>query len=389
MGKGDDETGCKINDGSKDSLWNPMRRVKYALGYQVVLSVVGMKEGETIPMDQQYVNRLASLVRNVPSKKWGKVFLLAMDQWYHENGEVDEVNTGLYVPNDYVFKVVEQHPDIFVAACSVHPYRKDAVQELERCYKRGARLIKWLPNTQGINPASPLCDAFYKKVVDLGMVLLSHTGVEHTIDVPGIDQSLGNPLLLRRALNNGVRVVAAHCGGMGKMKDLDDPKAPDVESLDLFLRIMDEKEYEELLFADISALTSWRRIWTPLFKMLNRTDLHHRLLNGSDYPLPALNLVVSTRALVKAGYITPEQRLLLNEIYDYNPLLFDFVTKRIIRTPQGNSFPASVFMKHPKLPIYGDEEEQDEGEKERDDEVGEGEKGKEKEGEEGEKEREK
>ena len=49
-------------------------------------------------------------------------------------------------------------------------------------------------------------------------------------------------------------------------------------------------------------------------------------------------------------------RLILNEIYNFNPLLFDFVTKRIIKTPQGNTFPTAVFMKHPKLNIYGDDD---------------------------------
>ena len=64
-------------------------------------------------------------------------------------------------------------------------------------------------------------------------------------------------------------------------------------------------------------------------------------------------------------------RLILNEIYNFNPLLFDFVTKRIIKTPQGNTFPRAVFMKHPKLNIYGDDdggymagEKEEHGEKE-------------------------
>lgn len=46
---------------------------------------------------------------------------------------------------------------------------------------------------------------------------------------------------------------------------------------------------------------------------------------GSDYPVPCINMVVQTSALVKWGYITQEERALLNEIYDFNPLLFDFV----------------------------------------------------------------
>ncbi len=42
--------------------------------------------------------------------------------------------------------------------------------------------------------------------------------------------------------------------------------------------------------------------------------------------------------------LTPEEREWLNEIYDYNPLLFDYAVKRTIRHPEsGNRFPASVF----------------------------------------------
>ena len=48
--------------------------------------------------------------------------------------------------------------------------------------------------------------------------------------------------------------------------------------------------------------------------------------------------------------ITMEERGRLNEIYHYNPLLFDFVLKRTLRHPDtGARFPASVFELHPAL----------------------------------------
>lgn len=36
------------------------------------------------------------------------------------------------------------------------------------------------------------------------MILLTHTGLEHSINPPGMDNSLGNPLKLRRALDKGI-----------------------------------------------------------------------------------------------------------------------------------------------------------------------------------------
>ena len=120
-----------------------------------------------------------------------------------------------------------------------------------------------------------------------------------------------------------------------------------VPNFDLFLRLMSEKRYEGLLFADISAMTQYNRIGRPLTTILKREDLHERLVNGSDYPLPAVNLLIRTSALVRQGYITKDERACVNEIYDYNPLLFDFVLKRTMKLPgTQRSLPAQVFMRN-------------------------------------------
>ena len=110
---------------------------------------------------------------------------------------------------------------------------------------------------------------------------------------------------------------------------------------------MSEQRYEGLLFADISAMTQYNRIGRPLTTMLQREDLHERLVNGSDYPLPAVNLLIRTRALVRQGYIARDERAWLNEIYDYNPLLFDLVLKRTIKLPgTQRRLPAKIFMRN-------------------------------------------
>jgi len=156
--------------------------------------------------------------------------------------------------------------------------------------------------------------------------------------------------LLRRALNAGVKVIVAHCAGLGDNEDLDDPRRGRVHNFDLFLRLMEEKRYEGLVFADISAMTQFNRMLRPLATILKRDDLHERLVNGSDYPLPAINALIRTRALVKHGYINREERACLNEIYDYNPLLFDFVLKRALKLPGTQQrLPAAVFMANAEL----------------------------------------
>jgi hypothetical protein len=113
---------------------------------------------------------------------------------------------------------------------------------------------------------------------------------------------------------------------------------------------MDEPKYRGLLFGEISAMLQFNRMPVPFTTILKRQDLHPRLVNGSDYPLPAINSLIWTRSLARNGFITAEERQSLNEIYDYNPLLFDFVLKRTMRHPETKQKLApSVFMANPGL----------------------------------------
>ncbi|HET6976855.1 MAG TPA: amidohydrolase family protein [Pyrinomonadaceae bacterium] len=314
---------------------HPFHRLKL----KVYMSSSGVSDENNA--DPQAFARLANLVRSI--KDHGKHRLLAFDKNYRKDGSVDLEKTEFYVPNEYVFELAERHPDLFVPNISVNPYRPDAIAELEKWAQRGARIVKWLPNAMGIDPSDPQCDSFYQKMKELDLILLSHGGEEKAVEADE-DQKLGNPLLLRRALDHGVKVIVAHCAGLGTNEDLDDRDRKQVSNFDLFLRLMDEKRYEGLVFGEISAMTQFNRSGN-LRTMLAREDLHERLVNGSDYPLPAVNLLIRTRPLVKQGYITNSEARSLKEIYDYNPLLFDFVLKRTLKLPgTSRPFPARIFM---------------------------------------------
>ena len=334
-GLGSSGSGAFVNP--KMLSWrHPFHRLKF----KVFVSAGGIQD--ELRADDQFTDRLVRLAGNIEGH--GKYRLLAFDKNYNRDGSENLAKTEFYVPNDHVLSIAGQHPSLFEPVISVNPYRLDALTELERGAQRGARMVKWLPNAMGIDPADRLCDPFYQKMKELGLVLLSHGGEEKAVEAEE-DQKLGNPLLLRRALDHGVRVIIAHCAGLGDNEDLDDPQRKRLPNFDLFLRLMGEKRYEGLLFADISAMTQFNRAGTPLRTILQREDLHERLVNGSDYPLPAINVLIRTGTLQRRGYISQEERACLNEIYDYNPLLFDFVLKRTLQLPgTGKRLPASVFM---------------------------------------------
>ena len=170
------------------------------------------------------------------------------------------------------------------------------------------------------------------------MPIICHTGRESAVQ--GGNQDDANPHKLRRALDAGVRVVLAHCASDGEDIDYDNGNM-NVKGFDLFLRLMDEPNYKNLLFGEISAITLFNHAW-GIKPLLQRIDLHSRFLNGSDYPLPGILPLVSLKQLVGKNLIDANAAGFLKEIRLYNPILFDFALKRLLRF-EGNSFPANVF----------------------------------------------
>jgi predicted TIM-barrel fold metal-dependent hydrolase len=342
VGLGVGGTGAFINP-RMTSLLHPVDSFKY----EIYRSASGIENDERA--DREYIERLVALARTQPVPP--KLSIMAFDKHHLDDGSVSLDHTEFFVPNEYVFALVDEFPDVLQPVISVHPYRADAVEALDKWAKRGGRFVKWLPNAMNIDPAAARNDAYYAKMKEHGLVLISHAGEEQAVDAEEA-QRLGNPLRLRRPLDAGVRVVVAHCASLGEGEDLDaaDPAtAPKVLNFELFLRLMKEERYVGLLFGEISATLQFNRLPGPVNSLLTTPELHGRLINGSDYPLPAINALVRTGDVLDAGLITESERGLLDEIYDYNPLLYDFVMKRTIKGPDGQRIPNTVFLAHPGL----------------------------------------
>lgn len=340
VGLGNGGSGCWVNPRMTQWVRHPIQYGKFS----IYKRAGGVEDDDQ--SDQQYVEALLQRVRS--QRPHGRLLILAFDQVHDEAGNAKPDESEFFTPNDYVLRLAKAHPDAFVACASIHPYRRDAVEALRTAAAEGAVAVKWLPNAQHIDPASPRCDAFYDAMVELGLPLISHAGEEQAVHAEEA-QRLGNPLRFRRPLERGVKVVIAHCASLGTGEDLDSDQVPPprVDNFDLFLRLMKTPSYEGRLFGDVSALTQYNRSGRPLSTMLRETPLHGRLVNGSDYPLPAINALTRTGVLVGLGYLTDGERELLNEIDRHNPLAFDFTLKRTLRwreAGQAFGFADDVFM---------------------------------------------
>jgi predicted TIM-barrel fold metal-dependent hydrolase len=333
VGDGDSKQGPWLPPGSR-SLWHPIAYIR-----RLTLMNAGCVNPRSV--DRSYVDRLLGLVEAFP--RGARCLLLAFDYHHDADGHAAPAHSSFHVPDLYAAAVAQRFPHRFEWAASIHPYRPDALEALAAARGWGVRAVKWLPNSMGIDPASPRCDAFYAALARMGMPLLTHAGHEGTVDAWGGGQDLGNPLRLRRALDHGVRTIIAHCASFGSGVDLDaGPNGPRVSNFALFGRLMDDARYRRLLHGDISALVQRNRAAVALASLLAREEWHGRLLWGSDYPLPGVMPLIHVHALADMGLLDRREVPIIVEIRRHNPLLFDFVLKRRLAAG-GRRFAPGVF----------------------------------------------
>lgn len=225
------------------------------------------------------------------------VVVLALDNVYDGDGtyrgpkqpDKDKILSTLYISNRYVDELCNQGTDRnLLMGMSVHPFRDDAVAELDRFHER-AVLNKWMASAQLLDfdaeEAQPKLEKFYKRMAEIKLPLLYHTGIETSIPAAkdGYDK-FNSPIYIKKALDMGVTVILAHCGCSYFDKLLHQDNFVK-ETVELFETLQKEKK-DWNLYADISALFSpfrKRKILTDIFARIPA----ERLIYGSDWPNPA------------------------------------------------------------------------------------------------------
>ncbi|WP_439630001.1 amidohydrolase family protein [Gemmata sp.] len=284
--------------------------------------------GSDEALERAFEDRLVRTVDGTP--ELDAAVGLAFDAVYAEDGRLDDANTHLYVTNGYAAELARRHPKVLFGA-SVHPYRPDALAELDRCVAAGAVLVKWLPLVQGMDPASERCLPFYEALAHHRVPLLCHTGGE--LSLPQRFPQYASPELLLPALRCGVTVIAAHCGTRST------PLGTDY--LPTFVRMA--KEHERL-YGDTAALDNPSRSYAfPV--LLGDAGVRRKVVHGSDWPIPSV-------PTLKAGAGTA-LRLLVTE-GNGNWVRRDVLAKRavgfdddyfhraadVLRLPEGRRIPA-------------------------------------------------
>jgi uncharacterized protein len=321
LGTGDSGSGCTVN-AQLSQWWHPVEvlRKRFILNAACV-------PADAPSVDRAYVERLQALAEDFPpGARW---MLFAFDHACDSAGRPVAAHTTFHVPNAYAAGVAAGRSQRFAWVASIHPHRPDALARLDEALAQGAVALKWLPSAMNIDLRDPRLWPFYERLAAARLPVIVHCGEERAVPGAGRDE-LGNPLHVRAALAQGVRVVIAHCASLGNALDLDQKRPREVSAFSLFARLMDE-DWGGRLMGDISVVLQTNRKPEVARALLTREDWHPRLLHGSDYPLPGIPAAVRLPVLVSAGLLDAADVPQLDALREHNPLLFDLALKRLAR----------------------------------------------------------
>lgn len=133
--------------------------------------------------------------------------------------------------------------DRIISFGSIHPYAKDALEELEWLYENGIRGIKFQPIRQRFEIDEEICRPIFRRIGELKMVSVIHGGgsirtKEYNITAKAlkscIDLFQGNP------------VICSHMGGMfSSEKDISQiASMPVLTDTALCVRHLDQKKFD-------------------------------------------------------------------------------------------------------------------------------------------------
>lgn len=229
-------------------------------------------------MDEDYVQRLVTMLR---ASSVQKAILLAQDCRYDSAGRPDRANTPFYVPNDYLFQVVRNYPDLFIPCVSINPKRRDAIAELDRCAALGARVLKIHPPIQDVDPAEARFRPFYRRCGEKKIIVMFHTGTENAAETIG--NQFCDPLRLAPALEEGCTVLASHSG----TSNFNEPE-------DFFPHLLPMIRRFPNFYCDTAVLAERLR-WRALPRLLREPEILARTLHASDIPFPPNTMVFWNR----------------------------------------------------------------------------------------------
>jgi len=233
-----------------------------------------------------YDTFVSSMAQNIAQSQYlDSACIFGVDSRLDEQGrETGRDNTVCAMTSD-VLEVAAKHPKQFIPFMSINPRRSNALDLIDEYVEQGCQGAKFLQNYWGVNLNDQRFIPYYEKLRSHNLPLIIHIGSEYSINS---DARYERTNMLKLPLETGVTVIAAHMG-LGRInhklcfwRNLSkNPKYFDED----YFTILEMLQQHDNLYADISAILVPLRA-RALRHLSQQTAVHHKLLFGTDYPVP-------------------------------------------------------------------------------------------------------
>ena len=240
-------------------------------------------------LSRKYDAYVESFVNNIKTSKYvEKSVVLPVDAVI--DGKGDEISRDKTVcsSNDDVYKEYLKYPDEIIPFFSINPNRTDALDLIDKYVSLGFKGAKFLQNYWDIDINDKKYLPYFEKIRSYDLPIIIHTGSEYAVKsnpmYEGIEVS-------KQAIDTGCKVVLAHFGVNllmeSKLTKLHNNFSFKTSNFgdDYFKTIDYLKKYENVC-ADLSAMIAFFRTKTIEDLAKNQKHIHHKLLFGTDYPVP-------------------------------------------------------------------------------------------------------
>jgi len=228
-----------------------------------------------------YTRSLIQNIRNAQHIK--KSVLFGVDARVDAKGDILHKDLTVCASNDDLLKLYQQNSDIIIPFFSINPMRPDALDLIDKYTELGFKGAKFLQNYWGVNTKDQHYRAYFEKLKSKNLPLIVHIGSESSVHSFKECESIE---MLQHPLEVGVNVIAAHMALSYEPKKILKALSSNPKNFNEdYFTLLEMLQKHPNLYADLSALLTPVRA-KVLRHLSQQKDVHHKLLFGTDYPVP-------------------------------------------------------------------------------------------------------
>jgi uncharacterized protein len=248
---------------------------------------LGVDKDELI--NRKYDAFVESFINNIKTSKYvTKSVILPVDAKLDDKGIEIHKDKTVCSSNEDVFKEYQKYPNEIIPFFSVNPNRVDALDLIDKYTSLGFKGAKFLQNYWDIDINDKKYVPYFEKIKSYDLPIIIHSGSEYAISSNPMYEKIE---VANQAIDIGCKVVLAHFGVNilmeNRLNKLHHNFSFNSSKFgEDYFKTIDYLEKHENVYADLSAIIALFRTKIIEDLAMNQKQIHHKLLFGTDYPVP-------------------------------------------------------------------------------------------------------